>query len=96
VDKYKQFKESLKDAAKIFKKIENKTIRIVSHLDCDGICACSILIKALNNENRKYSVSIVQQLNKQVIEELSNENNECIIFSDLGSGQLSNINCFLN
>ena len=93
--KYKQFKESIKKAAELFKKIDkNKTIRLVSHLDCDGICACSILIKALNNENRKYSVSIVQQLNKEVIDELSNEKNECIIFSDLGSGQLMNINKF--
>jgi len=93
MDNYKEFKESVKNAAESFKSLENnKTIRLVSHLDCDGICACSIIIKALNNENRKYSISIVQQLNRQILENLSRENNEYYIFSDLGSGQISNIN----
>lgn len=96
MEDYEQFKLSLADAADAFRSLErNETIRIVSHLDSDGICSCSILIKALNNENRKYSISIVHQLDTNVLQELSRENYDCYVFTDLGSGQLANIDKFL-
>ncbi len=52
LDNYERFKESIKQAAGRFRKTDKKgKIRIVSHLDADGISACSILINALNHEN---------------------------------------------
>ena len=89
---YEGFKESLKKAAQRFSSLDkNKVVRIVSHLDADGISACSLLVKALNFENRKYAISIVQQLNKEVIKELSFEPYDYFVFTDLGSGQIKNI-----
>ena len=90
MDSYDQFKELAKETAIKFNAIDKKaTIRIISHLDCDGICAASLLIKALNQDNRKYSISIIPQLNRKVLEELSREEYQYYMFSDLGSGQLS-------
>ena len=93
MDPYKQFDEQLKRAAEAFKAIDKKeVIRLVSHLDADGISACAVMIKLLNNDNRKYSVSIVQQLNKGMISQLASEPYNCFIFTDIGSGVLSDIN----
>ena len=97
LDKYERFKESVKQAAEGFRKLDKKEkIRIVSHLDSDGISACSILINALNLENRKYSVSIVQQLNKSIISEISKENYNYFFFTDIGSGKLNDIKSLLS
>ncbi len=86
------FKRKVKGAASEFSAIDKKqTIRIISHLDCDGICAASTIINALSNDNRKYSISIVQQLNDKILEELSAEEYSVYIFTDLGSGKISSI-----
>ena len=85
MDGYKEFEEQTKRVADEFNKIDKKeTIRLVSHLDADGIAACSILIKALNDDNRKYSISIVQQLTKEVIDDLAKEKYKYFVFTDLG------------
>lgn len=86
--KYEGLKQKIKEAAKEFSKLErDKPIRLISHLDSDGITACSIIIKALSRQNRKYSISIIQQLDETVINQLSKENYDYVIFTDIGSGQ---------
>ncbi|MFH0978205.1 MAG: DHH family phosphoesterase [Candidatus Woesearchaeota archaeon] len=96
MDRYEQLDACINSAAEAFKKVDtSETIRIVSHLDSDGICACSILIRALTNENRKYSISIVHQLEENILRELSHEDYKTYVFTDLGSGQISNIKRFL-
>ena len=93
MDPYEQFNEQIKSAAEIFKQVDKKEIiRVISHLDADGISACSIIIKLLNSDNRKYSISIVQQLNKNVLSQLTSEPYNCFIFTDIGSGMISGIN----
>ena len=55
MDSYELFKEDIKKAAIEFKKIpKDEVIRVISHLDADGISAASLVIKLLNNDNRKY------------------------------------------
>ncbi len=93
MDAYEQFDESLKRVAEAFKNIDKKeVIRLISHLDADGISAAALMIKLLNNDNRKYSVSIVQQLNKEFIKQLSTESYNVFIFTDIGSGVIKDIN----
>ncbi len=82
------FFNSVEQAAEIFKKKKDGTIRLISHLDADGICACSIIIKTLKRLNKKYSVSIIHQLNEDFIRELSKEDYDIYFFTDLGSGQI--------
>ncbi|MBW3003858.1 DHH family phosphoesterase [Candidatus Woesearchaeota archaeon] len=91
-DKYELFKQSLERAVTFFKSLDKKQpVRLVSHLDADGICAASIMVKLLNLENMRYSISIVTQLQNNIVEELRHEEYKNYIFTDLGSGQLSNI-----
>ena len=97
LDKYSLFKKSVEEAVARFKDLDKKeTVRIVSHLDADGISACSILIKVLNTENMRYSVSIVPQLNEKIVKELSAESYKYYFFTDLGCGQLKSIKKLLS
>jgi len=92
MDSYKLFKDDVKDIAEEFCKIDkNETIRLISHLDADGISAASVMIKCLNNDNRKYSITIVQQLNKEVLHEIAKEPYKYVVFTDIGSGIISSI-----
>ena len=68
---------------------------LISLFDCDGFSSCSILIKAFNRENRKYTVSIVQQINEEFIESLRNDPYNVFVFSDLGSSYADHINSVL-
>lgn len=91
-DNYQDFKNSMHKAVEFFKTFDKKLpVRLVSHLDADGICAASIMIKLLNQMNMRYSISIVTQLQKEVVDELRLEDYKNYIFTDLGSGQLSYI-----
>lgn len=90
------FFNSVKKCVDEFKKLDGKSIKIVSHLDADGISAASILVKALQREGIKFSLSIVKQLDKVVLEEIKKENNEIIFFVDLGSGYLSMVDKILD
>ena len=97
MDAYEKFDEMVNNAAEAFKQVDKKeVIRLISHLDADGISAASIMIKLLNNDNRKYSVSIVQQLSREVIKQISEEHYNCFIFTDIGSGVLNDIKELLN
>lgn len=97
MEKYKQFEQLLEKAVQEFKELDpNETIRIVSHLDSDGICASAILIKALNLENRKYTISIVHNLDETTIRGLAHENYKYNFFTDIGSGQLNLIKKYLS
>ncbi len=92
MDKYERFKEYVGISLERFKDLDkSETIRLVSHLDADGITAVSIMIRALNLDNRKYSVSVVQQLTADVVRSLAKEPYNNYVFTDLGSGQLGDI-----
>jgi len=90
---YEKFLGCFDEAVDRFKSFDKQgTIRIISHLDADGITACAILIHVLNKENRKYSISIIPQLNREKVIEFSKEAYPYFIFTDLGSGQMRAIN----
>ncbi|MBI4149721.1 DHH family phosphoesterase [Candidatus Woesearchaeota archaeon] len=83
---YQEFQDSITGAVAQFHAIpKSETIRVISHLDCDGIAACSIFLKALMRENRQYALSTVQQLNDEVLGNLQQEQYSVVVFTDLGS-----------
>ena len=92
----RKFKIKLEEAVATFRTYpKNETIRVVSHLDADGICSAALVLNMLKNENYKYSLSIVRQLSEDVLEDLKNEDYNYFIFSDLGSGQYDLIKKYL-
>jgi len=86
--------EEAKKVADIIK-LHSGSVRVVSHYDADGITSASILVRALLRENKSFHLSLVKQLNEDVIEDLSKEENSLVVFLDFGSGQLDNIQKYL-
>jgi len=92
MDPYEQFYDSINKAIARFKSWDKKQpIKIISHLDADGISASAIITNLLNHENRKYSTSILPQLDREELEKLSKEEYKYIIFTDFGSGHINDI-----
>lgn len=95
--KYSNFFSFIKKVAENFKKIDKReTIRLISHHDADGICAASIMIKVLENENLKYELSIIKQLTETHIIEYQKEYFNIYVFTDLGSAQYNLIKKYLD
>ena len=84
----------VKTAVDRFKKLK-EPIRVISHLDSDGITAAAIFSKLMQLEDKSFVLTIVKQLNEQIIRELSYEEYNSIVFTDLGSGQIGMIENYL-
>jgi len=84
----KAFLEKTKALAQKFNDISG-VIKVVSHLDADGICSAAILSKAFSRRGIKFSLSIVKRLDRSILESLALEPYKTFLFTDLGSGSLS-------
>jgi len=92
-EQYNKFIELIKKATEFVNNIpRDETIKVISHLDADGITAGALTINALQNENRKYNLTIYAQLTDEICQEIAKENYNYYIITDLGSGQLTSIN----
>jgi len=86
---YDGFHKLLKDTSETFLKIpKNKSIRVVGHLDADGICASAIMINALIKLNRRYALTILPTITEELLKEVRDEPEEYLVFVDLGSGTI--------
>lgn len=80
----------LDKAASFYKSIgADKVIRIIAHLDGDGIAACAILCRFLIAEKRKFTVSFVHDLRQSLLQKLNSEDYTNYVFLDLGSANIS-------
>lgn len=81
-------------AAERIKDFVNKGrfIRVVSHLDADGLTAASILTKSLFRLDAVFRTRIGKQLDAGLVEALAAEEESPIIFTDFGSGGLDLLN----
>src|SRR3989344_416360 len=86
------FEDAIAGGVEQYRRLNKSPIRIVAHLDSDGISACSILIKALKRERVNFVSSIVKQIDDNLLKELKSEPYKTIFFIDLGSGYLDEIN----
>lgn len=66
-------------------------IRVVSHYDADGTTAAAIICKALSRAGYDFHASLMRNPFDKGLERVSKEDNELIIFSDMGSGQIDTI-----
>ena len=90
-----EFLEFVEHTAKEFLELvgdAKKPVRVIGNLDTDGITSASIICKALARKKINYSVSIVKQVNDELINALKNEEYEVIIFTDLASAFVNKIN----
>ena len=82
--------EQIKKAVSEFKKISGN-VRILTHHDTSGITSAAIIAKTIQREDRTFKVSVIKQLDKQIINNLKEEQNDIIFFLDFGSASLENI-----
>lgn len=82
--------DTAKKIAEKLKKCEK--IKIVTHIDADGITSASIATLALEREGIEYNIEFVKQLDTQVIKKIKDENPQLVWFTDLGSGMVEHLN----
>jgi len=66
---------------------EKKPLKVISHNDTDGITSAAIFSRVLQRWNKKFTLEIVKNLDKEYIDSLGEDN--ALIFLDLGSGSLN-------
>ena len=66
-------------------------IRVISHYDADGITSAAIICKALHRQGYNFQATLMRNPFDKGLERVSKEDNELIIFSDMGSGQIETI-----
>jgi len=92
------FLESASQTGKIIREYaeKGKVIRVVSHLDADGLSAAGILGKSLFKMDSNFSIQIVKRLDESVLKWLSGLKASMIVFADLGGGYLDLIKNYLS
>ena len=62
-------KNLIKDFTNEFREIK-EPIKVISHLDADGLTSAAIISKTLKRNDNEFSLSIVRQLDEDKIREL--------------------------
>jgi single-stranded-DNA-specific exonuclease len=83
----KEFTNLLNKAAEKIKTTDS-LIQIVSHLDCDGIAAASIIASVIIQMNKDFQMTFIKRIKSEIIEILKKREPELVIFTDIGSGYL--------
>lgn len=65
-------------------------VKVVAHIDADGLCSAAIASRALIEADVDHEVTFVKNLGEQEAGELLDEDPECVWFVDLGSGAADN------
>jgi RecJ-like exonuclease len=74
---------------KFLEETKGKEIVLISHFDTDGITSAAIMMRCLQNLDRKFSVRIIKSLEKPFIDSLPK--NKIVLFLDLSSGSMEHI-----
>ena len=74
----------------------NKSIFVLTHIDCDGLTSGSIVTKALIRAGAKCTVRTTKELNKSVISNLQKNDRDFHIVTDLGGGFAKDLDDSLN
>ncbi len=68
----------------------------VSHHDADGLSSASIIGGALARANARFTITIVEELREDVLQEISKRKPDIIVFTDIGSGYLDLLGAHLD
>ncbi|MFX0002984.1 MAG: DHHA1 domain-containing protein [Promethearchaeota archaeon] len=89
-DKFYEGITTVKNKLVDFIQNNNSSIHIYTHLDADGLSGGAILGKALIRENIPFQITVLKQLEKEIIDNIAKDVrsfNKFLIFTDFGSGQ---------
>ena len=81
-----------KKASEIITSLPSSTkIRVISHYDADGITSAAIICTALYRAGYDFHATLMRNPFDKGLARVSEEENDLIIFSDMGSGQIDTI-----
>jgi RecJ-like exonuclease len=66
-------------------------VRVISHYDADGITSASIICQALRRAGYDFHASLMRNPFDKGLERVKKEENDFIIFTDMGSGQIETL-----
>ncbi|MEM1689143.1 MAG: DHH family phosphoesterase [Candidatus Hadarchaeales archaeon] len=92
-EKLKSLQRDAQEAAEFLREKleEGESVKIISHVDADGISAAAILARCLHYYNVPYVVKFCKPMRSDEIEKLSRESCGVFIFVDQGTTQLEDI-----
>ena len=70
---------------------DGEIIRVITHLDPDGLSAGGIMAQALYREGGKFHLTVISRLDIDTIKGLEAEKRKFYIFIDMGSGQIKDL-----
>ncbi|MCD6474001.1 MAG: DHH family phosphoesterase [Thermoplasmata archaeon] len=86
-----KLEEAVRYAVDLLLSLPKKSmIRVIGHVDADGISSAAIIAIALERAGYRYHISI-KATKPDLIKEIEEEENELIIFADIGSGYLKDM-----
>lgn len=85
----KDFHSAIRGAAEIIR--SHPFARVISHYDADGISAAGIMISSLKRADIEFQATISRSLDRETVGEIADEGSEFVIFLDMGSGQIEEL-----
>lgn len=83
------FLDEIERVARVSKNLfKEKKVKVLSQFDTDGITSAAILTKALMREGANFEVHILKQLTSDEVSKIDVSENDVLVLSDFGSGQL--------
>ncbi len=86
------FEEFIRKSSEEFKEVLKgcDRVRVITHLDADGLSSGFLMIRFLEDIGKDYHLTILKQLYSDIIERIG-KRDDVIVFLDLGSGKLDEI-----
>jgi len=86
------FLETVERTANVVKVlIKEKKVKLFTQFDTDGLTSASIICKMLLRENVNFQLRVFKQLTSEIIDNLNVDENDFLILTDFGSGQLNSL-----
>ncbi len=63
-----------------------RSVKVVSHIDADGLTSAAVAVRALERLGKPYEVEFLKSLRPPDVERLKDENPDTLWFTDLGAG----------
>ena len=87
--KFRTLSEMCRSPTEVIKR--KKNLLVVSHVDADGLTAAAIVCTALERCGLEYQPKFFRQLDEKALSEVADFGADLVIFTDLGSGMVSQI-----
>ena len=88
MERLRKFEQEIKAKSdKFFAKVDGP-IKVVSHLDADGLSAAAIVIEVLRHLKKSFTLRIASTIDADSIPEYIAPKDKHVILTDLGSGQI--------